>query len=82
MQFDRFSVALLILRPDAPHLDEADEAALQDAHMAHLAHLHASGTLLAAGPLLIALPHLSGAGLLDRLTDGVHRITAAGSEAK
>src|SRR5205085_8415455 len=51
MHFDRFSVALLILRPDAPRLDQAAEAALQDAHLAHLAHLHASGVLLAAGPL-------------------------------
>jgi uncharacterized protein YciI len=51
VQFDRFSVALLILRPDAPQLDKEAEAVLQDAHMAHLAELHASGTLLAAGPL-------------------------------
>src|ERR1700730_3569230 len=51
MQFDRFSVSLLILRPDAPQLDEAEAAALQDAHMAHLADLHAAGYLLAAGPL-------------------------------
>jgi uncharacterized protein len=51
MQFDTFSVALLILRPDAPELDEEGAAALQDAHMAHLANLHEAGHLLAAGPL-------------------------------
>jgi uncharacterized protein YciI len=51
MQFDRFSVALLILRPDAPQLDEVEANALQDAHLAHLADLHAAGRLLAAGPL-------------------------------
>jgi uncharacterized protein YciI len=51
VQFDRFSVALLILRPDAPNLDEAAAARLQDAHMAHLADLHDAGYLLAAGPL-------------------------------
>ena len=51
MQFDRFTVALLILRPDAPQLDDAAAAALQDAHLAHLADLHAQGYLLAAGPL-------------------------------
>jgi len=51
MQFDRFSVALLILRPDAPRLTEDEENALQDAHMAHLADLHEAGHLLAAGPL-------------------------------
>jgi uncharacterized protein YciI len=52
MEFDRFSIALLVLRPDRPHLDEEAEAALQDAHMAHLADLHEGGYLLAAGPLL------------------------------
>jgi len=52
VEFDRFSIALLVLRPDAPHLDEEAEAALQDAHMAHLADLHEAGHLLAAGPLL------------------------------
>jgi uncharacterized protein YciI len=51
MQFDRFSVALLILRADAPQLDEVEANALQDAHLAHLADLHAAGHLLAAGPL-------------------------------
>jgi uncharacterized protein len=52
MRFDRFSIALLILRPDAPQLDAEEEAALQDAHMAYLADLHEAGHLLAAGPLL------------------------------
>jgi uncharacterized protein len=51
MQFDRFSIALLILRSDAPELDDEAAAALQDAHMAHLADLHEAGQLLAAGPL-------------------------------
>lgn len=51
MQFDEFTIALLILRPDAPQLDEEAAAALQDAHMAHLADLHEAGHLLAAGPL-------------------------------
>src|SRR5260370_27648170 len=52
MEFDRFSIALLVLRADRPHLDQEAEAALQDAHMAHLADLHEAGYLLAAGPLL------------------------------
>jgi uncharacterized protein YciI len=51
MNFDRFSVALLIARSDAPPFDPATAAALQDAHLAHLAQLHAAGHLLAAGPL-------------------------------
>jgi uncharacterized protein YciI len=52
MDFDRFSIALLILRDDAPLLSEEEAAQLQDAHMAHLAELHEAGHLLAAGPLL------------------------------
>ncbi|SRR6266702_7673035 len=52
MNFDHFSVAILQLRDDAPELTEAEEAALQDAHMDHLASLHEAGSLLAAGPLM------------------------------
>lgn len=52
MHLDRFTVALLILRPDAPYLDDEAASALQDAHMAHLADLHEAGYLLAAGPLV------------------------------
>ena len=51
LEFDRYTIALLILRPDAPQLDEEAAAALQDAHLAHLADLHEAGYLLAAGPL-------------------------------
>jgi uncharacterized protein len=51
MEFDHLTVTLLVLRADAPKLDEETAAALQDAHMAHLADLHESGHLLAAGPL-------------------------------
>src|ERR1700722_4641685 len=51
MDFDRFSVALLVLRLDAPSLGEVEAAALQDAHMSYLAGLHQAGYLLAAGPL-------------------------------
>jgi len=52
MEFDRYTISLLLLRPDAPRLSEEEEAALQDAHMAHLADLHDAGYLLAAGPVL------------------------------
>jgi uncharacterized protein YciI len=52
VQLDRFTVVLLLLRPDAPKLDEEAAARLQDAHLAHLADLHEAGYLLAAGPLL------------------------------
>lgn len=52
MEFDRYTISLLLLRPDAPHLSEEEEAELQDAHMSHLADLHEAGQLLAAGPVL------------------------------
>ena len=52
MDFDRFTMTLLVLRDDAPDFTPEQEDELQDAHMAHLADLHASGQLLAAGPLL------------------------------
>src|ERR1700682_1807339 len=52
VQLDRFTIALLVLRPDAPALDDEAAARLQDAHMAHLADLHEAGHLLASGPLL------------------------------
>jgi uncharacterized protein YciI len=51
VQLDHFTIALLILRPDAPKLDLEAAARLQDAHMAHLADLHEAGYLIAAGPL-------------------------------
>jgi uncharacterized protein YciI len=52
VQLETYTITLLVLRPDAPKLDEKAAAALQDAHMSHLADLHDAGRLLAAGPLL------------------------------
>ena len=52
MQFDHYTVTLLVLRPDAPAMDDAAAEALQSEHLAHLADLHDQGLLLAAGPLL------------------------------
>ncbi len=51
MNFDRYTIALLVKRRDAPELDEDEAVALQDAHLTHLADLHEAGVLLAAGPL-------------------------------
>ena len=52
MEFDRFTVALLVRRTDGPRPDPKTEDRLQDAHLAHLARLHDEGRLLAAGPLV------------------------------
>jgi uncharacterized protein len=51
MEFDRYTITLLVANPQAPRLDEQAAAELQDAHMSHLADLHDAGSLLAAGPL-------------------------------
>jgi uncharacterized protein len=51
MEFDHFTIALLIRCEDAPELDERAGAELQDAHLNHLANLHEAGHLLAAGPV-------------------------------
>jgi uncharacterized protein YciI len=51
MEFDRFTVVLLLTPPDAPELDDTVRAELQDAHLSYLASLHESDALLAAGPL-------------------------------
>src|SRR5207249_6254877 len=39
MEFDRYTIALLILRPDAPDLDEEAAAALQDRSEEHTSEL-------------------------------------------
>jgi uncharacterized protein YciI len=63
VEFDGYTITLLILRPDAPVHDEAEAEALQNAHMAHLADLHEAGHLLAAGPL--DDPEFRGLSILD-----------------
>ena len=52
MEFDRFTISLLVRGPNAGQVGEAERAALQDAHLAHLADLHEAGHLFAAGPLV------------------------------
>lgn len=74
MKFDTFTVALLVLRPDAPRLDPEAEDALQDAHMNHLAGLHAAGYLLAAGPL-IGDPKFRGLSILKVDPDRARALT-------
>jgi uncharacterized protein len=52
VDFDSVTVALLLLGPNAAELTQAEEDALQDAHLAHLAAMHDAGELLAAGPVV------------------------------
>jgi uncharacterized protein YciI len=49
VEFDSFTVSLLVLRDDAPVWDDETATSMQDAHLDHLATLHEQGHLLAAG---------------------------------
>jgi uncharacterized protein YciI len=51
MEFEHYTVALLVTNPDEPAWADGEREALQDAHLAHLADLHEAGHLLAVGPL-------------------------------
>ena len=51
VDFDRYTVVLLVTPDEPPQLSEEEAGRLQDAHLSHLADLHESGVLLAAGPL-------------------------------
>ena len=64
MEFDHFTVALLLLRLDAPQLDDEAADALQDAHLSHLAQLHEAGHLIAAGPVSDPAGRLRGLSVL------------------
>lgn len=65
MEFEHYTVALLVASPGAPELAEAEAARLQDAHMSHLADLHEAGHLLAVGPLVDAEGDLRGLSILN-----------------
>lgn len=65
MEFDRFTIVLLLTNPDAPAVDDETAGALFDAHLAHLADLHEAGYLLAAGPLRDPAGELRGLSILN-----------------
>jgi uncharacterized protein YciI len=50
MDFDRFTVVMLVTPANPPELDDEAAGELQDRHLAFLAQLHDAGHLLAAGP--------------------------------
>jgi uncharacterized protein len=82
MDFDRLTVALLVLREDAPELTEEQEADLQDAHMAHLAGLHEAGHLVAAGPLLDPGSYFRGLSILSVGVDEARALKEADPAVK
>jgi uncharacterized protein YciI len=52
MQFDRHTLVLLVLRPDAPELTDEEADELQDRHLAFRAELRERGYIVAGGPLI------------------------------
>ncbi|WP_405058514.1 YciI family protein [Kribbella sp. NBC_01505] len=52
MDFDRYTVTMLMLRPDAPVMSEDEAGELQDRHLAHGADLQEQGIILARGPFM------------------------------
>jgi len=52
MQFDRHTLVLLVLRPDAPELTDEEADEVQDRHLAFRAELREQGVLVAGGPLV------------------------------
>lgn len=52
MEFDQFSLVLLLTGPKDDEIDEQTRDEIQDAHLNHLATLHEAGLLIAAGPLV------------------------------
>ena len=77
MKFDHYTVTLLLLRPDAPQLDDVAADELQSAHLAHLADMHDAGLLLAAGPLPGAPDrHFRGLSIWRPAPAEVHRLIA------
>ena len=52
MQFDRHTLVLLVLRPDAPEMTDEEATELQDRHLAFRAELRDRGYLIGGGPLV------------------------------
>jgi uncharacterized protein YciI len=74
MDFDRYTITLLVLRQDGPEFTRDEEDVLQDAHMAHLADLHEAGYLLAAGPLFDGSSPLRGLAILSVGVDDARKL--------
>jgi uncharacterized protein YciI len=52
VEFDRHTLVLLVLRPDAPEMTDEEAAELQDRHLAFRAELRDGGYLIGGGPLV------------------------------
>ncbi len=51
MEFDTYTIVLLVTPENPPDFTEEERDRLQDAHLAHLSKLHEQGVLLVGGPV-------------------------------
>lgn len=65
MEFETYTIALLVTNPSEPELSQEERDALQDAHLSYLADLHEAGHLLAVGPLSDEEGELRGLSILN-----------------
>jgi uncharacterized protein YciI len=65
VQFEQYTIALLVTNPAAPEISQEERDALQDAHLSYLADLHDAGHLLAVGPLSDKRGELRGLSILN-----------------
>jgi uncharacterized protein len=65
VEFEHYTIALLVTNPNGPELSDSERAAIQDAHLSFLADLHDAGHLLAVGPLSDDRGELRGLSILD-----------------
>jgi uncharacterized protein YciI len=77
MEFEQYTVALLVTNPDAPVLTDEEAARVQDAHLAFLADLHDQGHLLAVGPLADPDGELRGLSILNVDVERARELKAA-----
>jgi uncharacterized protein YciI len=77
MEFEHYTVALLVTNPDAPAFSDEEAARLQDAHLSHLADLHEAGHLLAVGPLADPDGELRGLSILKVDAERARELTSA-----
>jgi uncharacterized protein YciI len=75
MEFETYTVALLVTNPDEPELSELEAAELQDAHLGYLADLYDAGHLLAVGPLADPEGELRGLSIFRADADTTRALT-------
>jgi uncharacterized protein len=77
MEFDRFSITLLLTPAAPPAMTAEEEAELQDRHLDYLATMHEAGKLVAVGPALDPDHHIRGVAIYPLDVDAARAIAEA-----